>query len=124
MSDTWSNIQAHKKQLDSLRERLQRRRKDTTQLGIEVGGVEGVSTRSDSPGPAIQNPPQAERPPDPELERRLLGYLSELSLSLPTDSLTLTSQLSTVSARVGAHACVSAHACEGVRARVRGRAMG
>ncbi|MBN3285230.1 MTA70 methyltransferase, partial [Polyodon spathula] len=34
MSDTWSNIQAHKKQLDSLRERLQRRRKDPTQLGI------------------------------------------------------------------------------------------
>ncbi|RXN21494.1 N6-adenosine-methyltransferase subunit METTL3 [Labeo rohita] len=34
MSDTWSHIQAHKKQLDSLRERLQRRRKDTTQLGI------------------------------------------------------------------------------------------
>uniref|UniRef100_A0A8C3NAT2 mRNA m(6)A methyltransferase n=1 Tax=Geospiza parvula TaxID=87175 RepID=A0A8C3NAT2_GEOPR len=27
MSDTWSSIQAHKKQLDSLRERLQRRRK-------------------------------------------------------------------------------------------------
>lgn len=32
MSDTWSNIQAHKKQLDSLRERLQRRRKDPGQL--------------------------------------------------------------------------------------------
>lgn len=32
MSDTWSNIQAHKKQLDSLRERLQRRRKDPAQL--------------------------------------------------------------------------------------------
>lgn len=34
MSDTWSNIQAHKKQLDSLRERLQRRRKDPSQLAI------------------------------------------------------------------------------------------
>lgn len=34
MSDTWSDIQAHKKKLDSLRERLQRRRKDPTQLGI------------------------------------------------------------------------------------------
>lgn len=31
MSDTWSNIQAHKKQLHSLRERLQRRRKDPAQ---------------------------------------------------------------------------------------------
>lgn len=34
MSDTWSSIQAHKKQLDSLRERLQRRRKqDSGHLG-------------------------------------------------------------------------------------------
>ncbi|KAJ8366957.1 hypothetical protein AAFF_G00336260 [Aldrovandia affinis] len=104
MSDTWSNIQAHKKQLDSLRERLQRRRKDT-QLGTEVGGVEGGSTRSDSPGPALQVPSLAERPPDPELERRLLGYLSELSLSLPTDSLTITSELSTTEAPVS-HSCI------------------
>uniref|UniRef100_A0A3B3SR79 mRNA m(6)A methyltransferase n=1 Tax=Paramormyrops kingsleyae TaxID=1676925 RepID=A0A3B3SR79_9TELE len=99
MSDTWSNIQAHKKQLDSLRERLQRRRKDTTQL------AEGGSVRSDSPGPALQSPPQAERPPDPELERRLLGYLSELSLVLPTDSLTITSQLSTPDSPAS-HGCI------------------
>ncbi|XP_023692222.1 N(6)-adenosine-methyltransferase subunit METTL3 [Paramormyrops kingsleyae] len=105
MSDTWSNIQAHKKQLDSLRERLQRRRKDTTQLGIEVGVAEGGSVRSDSPGPALQSPPQAERPPDPELERRLLGYLSELSLVLPTDSLTITSQLSTPDSPAS-HGCI------------------
>jgi len=37
MSDTWSSIQAHKKQLDSLRERLQRRRKDTGALGLTLG---------------------------------------------------------------------------------------
>uniref|UniRef100_A0A672LM04 mRNA m(6)A methyltransferase n=1 Tax=Sinocyclocheilus grahami TaxID=75366 RepID=A0A672LM04_SINGR len=98
MSDTWSHIQAHKKQLDSLRERLQRRRKDTTQLGIEIGGVEGGPPRSDSPGPALQSPPQVEveQPPDPELEEKLLGYLSELSLSLPIDSLAITNQLNTV----------------------------
>lgn len=66
----------------------------------EVGGAEGGSVRSDSPGPALQSPPQvdAEQPPDPELEKRLLGYLSELSLSLPIDSLTITNQLNTVSA--------------------------
>lgn len=66
----------------------------------EVGGVEGGSVRSDSPGPALQSPPQvdAEQPPDPELEKRLLGYLSELSLSLPIDSLAITNQLNTVSA--------------------------
>ncbi|MBN3299766.1 MTA70 methyltransferase, partial [Amia calva] len=110
MSDTWSNIQAHKKQLDSLRERLQRRRKDPTQLGLEACSGEGGSVRSDSPGPALQNPPRAEPlppelTPDPELERRLLGYLSELSLSLPTDSLTITAQLSTPEAPVS-HACI------------------
>lgn len=38
MSDTWSSIQAHKKQLDSLRERLQRRRKqDSGHLGEARG---------------------------------------------------------------------------------------
>lgn len=66
----------------------------------EAGGVEGGSVRSDSPGPALQSPPlvDAEQPPDPELEKRLLGYLSELSLSLPIDSLAITNQLNTVSA--------------------------
>uniref|UniRef100_A0AAY4BJ66 mRNA m(6)A methyltransferase n=1 Tax=Denticeps clupeoides TaxID=299321 RepID=A0AAY4BJ66_9TELE len=100
MSDTWSNIQAHKKQLDSLRERLQRRRKDTSQL--DVLGGDGTSVRSDSPGPAAQNTPKVEeeRPPDPELESRLLGYLSELGLSLPIDSLTITEELSTGEAPV------------------------
>lgn len=66
----------------------------------EVGGVEGGSARSDSPGPALQSPSQVEdeQPPDPELEKRLLGYLSELSLSLPADSLAITNQLNTVRA--------------------------
>lgn len=42
MSDTWSSIQAHKKQLDSLRERLQRRRKqDSGHLGEVRGGPGG-----------------------------------------------------------------------------------
>ncbi len=64
----------------------------------EIGGVEGGSARSDSPGPALQGPLQVEveQPPDPELEKSLLGYLSELSLSLPIDSLAITNQLNTV----------------------------
>lgn len=70
-------------------------------LFSEVGGssTEGAAARSESPGPALQSPPQeeAERPPDPELEKRLLGYLSDLSLSLPTDSLAITDELNTVS---------------------------
>uniref|UniRef100_A0A4W6CNW0 mRNA m(6)A methyltransferase n=1 Tax=Lates calcarifer TaxID=8187 RepID=A0A4W6CNW0_LATCA len=85
MSDTWSNIQAHKKQLDSLRERLQRRRKDPAQLSAEGGGSTDCSTaRSDSPAPSapFTSQEETEKPPDPELEKRLLGYLSDLSLSL------------------------------------------
>ncbi|KAG7330331.1 hypothetical protein KOW79_006553 [Hemibagrus wyckioides] len=107
MSDTWSDIQAHKKKLDSLRERLQRRRKDPTQLGIEVGSSDGAPTRSDSPGPTLQTPTEVEeeRPPDPELERRLLEYLSELSLTLPTDSLAITNQLNS-SESPASHACI------------------
>lgn len=41
MSDTWSSIQAHKKQLDSLRERLRRRRKRDP-LGAAGGGRKGL----------------------------------------------------------------------------------
>uniref|UniRef100_A0AAY5ELD3 mRNA m(6)A methyltransferase n=1 Tax=Electrophorus electricus TaxID=8005 RepID=A0AAY5ELD3_ELEEL len=107
MSDTWSDIQAHKKQVNSLRERLQRRR-NTTQLGIGMlPSVDGASTRSESPGPTLQTPAQVEveRPPDPELERRLLGYLAELSLSLPTDSITITNQLNSSESPVS-HACI------------------
>lgn len=103
MSDTWSNIQAHKKQLESLRERLQRRRKDPSQFAAEIGGSsEGAAARSDSPSPSIQSPPheESERPPDPELEKRLLGYLSDLSLSLPTNSLTITNELDTTDSPV------------------------
>ncbi|KAM9833265.1 N(6)-adenosine-methyltransferase subunit METTL3 [Syngnathus typhle] len=103
MSDTWSNIQAHKKQLDSLRERLQRRRKEptsqATQLAAEVGASADVpASRSDSPTPSAASVPCGTRedtpkPPDPELEKRMLAYLSDLSLSLPKDSLTITKDL-------------------------------
>lgn len=58
--------------------------------------TEGSTVRSDSPAPSAPFPPQeeTEKPPDPELEKRLLGYLSDLSLSLPTDSLSITNELS------------------------------
>ncbi|XP_056156007.1 N6-adenosine-methyltransferase subunit METTL3 [Lampris incognitus] len=108
MSDTWSNIQAHKKQLDSLRERLQRRRKDPSQLGADVGGsTDGATARSDSPAPSLQctTPEETEHPPDPELEKRLLGYLSDLSLSMPTDSLTITNELNSSEAPI-THGCI------------------
>lgn len=61
--------------------------------------TDGSAARSDSPAPSAPVPPQgeAESAPDPELEKRLLGYLSDLSLSLPMDSLAITNELNTVS---------------------------
>uniref|UniRef100_A0A3P9LZ43 mRNA m(6)A methyltransferase n=1 Tax=Oryzias latipes TaxID=8090 RepID=A0A3P9LZ43_ORYLA len=102
MSDTWSNIQAHKKQLDSLRERLQRRRKDPTQLSQR-----NQNFLSDSPAPPAPSSSQegTEKPPDPELEKRLLGYLSDLSLSLPIDSLAISNELNSPEAAVS-HGCI------------------
>uniref|UniRef100_A0A3P9D1J5 mRNA m(6)A methyltransferase n=1 Tax=Maylandia zebra TaxID=106582 RepID=A0A3P9D1J5_9CICH len=108
MSDTWSNIQAHKKQLDSLRERLQRRRKDPAQMSADGGGsTDGTTVRSDSPAPAAPSTSQeeTEKPPDPELEKRLLGYLSDLSLTLPTDSLSITNELNSSETAVS-HGCI------------------
>lgn len=108
MSDTWSNIQAHKKQLDSLRERLQRRRKDPGQLTADATGSTDASTaRSDSPAPSAPVPSQEEpeKPPDPELEKKLLAYLSDLSLSLPIDSLTITNELNSSEGAVS-HGCI------------------
>ncbi|KAM4536860.1 N(6)-adenosine-methyltransferase subunit METTL3 [Odontesthes bonariensis] len=109
MSDTWSNIQAHKKQLDSLRERLQRRRKDPAQLSAADGGgsTDGSVARSDSPAPSAPSGSQeeTEKPPDPELEKRLLGYLSDLSLSLPTDSLAIKNELNSPESAV-THGCI------------------
>ncbi|XP_057711045.1 N6-adenosine-methyltransferase subunit METTL3 [Corythoichthys intestinalis] len=109
MSDTWSDIQAHKKQLDSLRERLQRRRKEpSTPLAAEVGASADVSlSRSDSP---VASAPcgtreETEKPPDPELEKRMLAYLSDLSLSLPKDSLAITKELNGSETAI-AHGCI------------------
>lgn len=108
MSDTWSNIQAHKKQLDSLRERLQRRRKDPGQLSADATGSTDASTaRSDSPAPSAPVPSQdePEKPPDPELEKKLLAYLSDLSLPLPIDSLAITNDLNSSEGAVS-HGCI------------------
>ncbi|KAM9120839.1 N(6)-adenosine-methyltransferase catalytic subunit METTL3 isoform 1-T1 [Pangshura tecta] len=100
MSDTWSSIQAHKKQLDSLRERLQRRRK---QDPLDLRNPELASPfRSDSPVPAAPTPNSAARElaTDPELEKKLLHHLSDLGLALPTDALSICLAISTPEAPV------------------------
>lgn len=59
-------------------------------------------SRSDSPAPSVASAPCGARedtakPPDPELEKRMLAYLSDLSLSLPKDSLAITKEVNGVS---------------------------
>ncbi|KAM3821736.1 N(6)-adenosine-methyltransferase catalytic subunit METTL3 [Vipera latastei] len=93
MSDTWSSIQAHKKQLDSLRERLQRRRKQEPLDLRNPDLVLSPPLRSDSPVPSSVTPSTAAEPgdlvADPELEKKILHHLSDLGLALPTDALTI-----------------------------------
>nr|XP_034991366.1 N6-adenosine-methyltransferase catalytic subunit [Zootoca vivipara] len=93
MSDTWSSIQAHKKQLDSLRERLQRRRKQDPLDLRNPDLALSPPFRSDSPVPSSVTPSTATEPgdlvADPELEKKLLHHLSDLGLALPTDALSI-----------------------------------
>lgn len=102
MSDTWSDIQAHKKQLHSLRERLQRRRREPgAQCPAPAGqstGVVAAEVRSDSPVPPAVPPPGPPSGPqderiNPQLEKHLLEHLSTLGPALPTDSITLQSAM-------------------------------
>ncbi|CAO2590393.1 N6-adenosine-methyltransferase subunit METTL3 [Lemmus lemmus] len=106
MSDTWSSIQAHKKQLDSLRERLQRRRKqDSGHLDLRNPEAALSPTfRSDSPvptAPTSSGPKPSttsivpELATDPELEKKLLHHLSDLALTLPTDAVSIRLAIST-----------------------------
>ncbi|XP_038225525.1 N6-adenosine-methyltransferase catalytic subunit isoform X2 [Dermochelys coriacea] len=107
MSDTWSSIQAHKKQLDSLRERLQRRRK---QDPLDLRNPELASPfRSDSPVPAAPTLSTAARElaTDPELEKKLLHHLSDLGLALPTDALSICLAISTPEAPITQHSVES-----------------
>ncbi|XP_074023519.1 LOW QUALITY PROTEIN: N(6)-adenosine-methyltransferase catalytic subunit METTL3, partial [Numenius arquata] len=130
MSDTWSSIQAHKKQLDSLRERLQRRRKQdpldprhadppphsspapptpTPQPALG-SGAGGASLGHPHPPQSGEGTPQAgggrggagegEGEADPALERRLLRHLADVALSLPTDALAICRAISTPEAPV------------------------
>ncbi|XP_071276887.1 N(6)-adenosine-methyltransferase catalytic subunit METTL3 isoform X3 [Agelaius tricolor] len=125
MSDTWSSIQAHKKQLDSLRERLQRRRKQDplgaadprhdlslatpprTSSPAPSGPDGGVSSLSSAPGSAPSPPvggaegvPGEPPEPDPALERRLLLHLSDLATPLPTDASAIRSAIAGGDAQV------------------------
>lgn len=70
-----------------------------TWLSDGGGSTDSSTARSDSPAPSahLTSLEETEKPPDPELEKKLLGYLSDLSLSLPIDSLAITNELNSVS---------------------------
>ncbi|XP_064359444.1 N6-adenosine-methyltransferase catalytic subunit [Dromaius novaehollandiae] len=112
MSDTWSSIQAHKKQLDSLRERLQRRRKQDPLDPRHPELALAPPSRSASPAPPAPAAAGAagagggaggeasELATDPALERRLLRHLADLALPLPTDALAICRAIATPEAPV------------------------
>ncbi|XP_067171080.1 N6-adenosine-methyltransferase catalytic subunit isoform X2 [Apteryx mantelli] len=115
MSDTWSSIQAHKKQLDSLRERLQRRRKqDPLELALAppsrsaspappapaAAGAAGAASGGGAGGAGGAAGEASELATDPALERRLLRHLADLALPLPTDALAICRAIATPEAPV------------------------
>ncbi|CAH3147106.1 unnamed protein product [Porites evermanni] len=102
MSDTWTEIQEHKRRQESLRDRLQRRRKERQGIGVQDSELSGTSTPPPENTSAIpaEGSAASNKPPDkvvkvdPLLENKLLEYLCEPSVAVPVDSFQLTSSLS------------------------------
>ena len=102
--DTWLELQAHKKRQDSLRERIQRRKKErqgilsapTEDVPAKTDDNNSAATASDSSSTvketAVETKPEpapAVRKSNPELEKWILKYLSDKNLSIPIDSFQL-----------------------------------
>ncbi|CAH3023103.1 unnamed protein product [Porites evermanni] len=102
MSDTWTEIQEHKRRQESLRDRLQRRRKERQGIGVQDSELSGTSTPPPENTSAIpaegsvasNKPPDKVVKVDPLLENKLLEYLCEPSVAVPVDSFQLISSLS------------------------------
>ncbi|XP_069676087.1 N6-adenosine-methyltransferase MT-A70-like protein [Periplaneta americana] len=106
MSDAWEEIQAIKSKRNSLREKLQKRKKERQDILNQSGGAlasdvssslskvlssEGSTSGAPSPVTQVKDETEEAEPedamkPDPEIEKRLLRCLSEVSLALPTTS--------------------------------------
>lgn len=115
MSDAWQEIQAIKSKRNSLREKLQKRKREREDilnqssgtLGPDVNSatlskskvlsVEGNSSGAPSPVAQVKDDVEVTEKktdlvkPDPEIERQLLRCLCEVSLTLPTSSVELAS---------------------------------
>lgn len=97
MSDTWSDIQAFKSRQSSLRERLQRRKKEREGLVLSIANETNAgSPRSNSPVPnaaaAKDESGATEIKADPLVEYKLLLCLCD-AINLPTDSRNLVSTI-------------------------------
>ncbi|XP_046386231.1 N6-adenosine-methyltransferase catalytic subunit [Ischnura elegans] len=105
MSDAWSAIQEIKSKRNSLREKLQKRKKErqdlfnlsagtlepsalpkTSAISIEGGGSGVPSPVTKTSDDDESREPDVDLRSDPEVESRLLQCLSEVSLTLPTSS--------------------------------------
>nr|CAI5827733.1 unnamed protein product [Callosobruchus analis] len=93
-ADAWEEIQAIKSKRNSLRERLEKRKKERQELlGSSLGSASPISISDKSPKPTSivkEEPKGAECEDllklDPELECALLRKLSEVTLQLPISS--------------------------------------
>lgn len=98
MSDTWSDIQAFKSRQSSLRERLQRRKKEREGLVLSITNeLSTGSPRSNSPvlntsTNKEESNPVPELKGDPLVEYKLLLCLCD-AINLPTDSRNLVSTI-------------------------------
>lgn len=112
MSDTWTEIQEHKRRQESLRDRLQRRRKERQGIGVQESNLTGVSTPPPENSASsvlveeslVSNKQQDKVVKlDPLLENRLLEYLCNPSLAVPVDSFQLAISLSAQSSSDVSH---------------------
>ncbi|CAH1990985.1 unnamed protein product [Acanthoscelides obtectus] len=95
-TDAWEEIQAIKSKRNSLRERLEKRKKERQELlGSSLGSspisISDKSPKTVTPTSAIKEEPKSTESDDllkldPELERALLKELSEVTLQLPISS--------------------------------------
>ncbi|XP_031561596.1 N6-adenosine-methyltransferase subunit METTL3-like [Actinia tenebrosa] len=97
MSDTWSDIQEHKRRQESLRERLQKRRRE--RQGINAGEGDGTATpppSSPQPAEEVTSTTKTEVVKvDPMLENHLIECLWASTFILPVDSLHILNHLLT-----------------------------
>ncbi|XP_078688081.1 N(6)-adenosine-methyltransferase catalytic subunit METTL3-like [Branchiostoma floridae x Branchiostoma belcheri] len=114
MSDTWSSIQAHRKSQESLRERLQRRRRQG--LGLDIEGLVAGSSSDSKPSSRSSSPtPQPPAPTpkaddvtniDPDVEKKLLACLNDQDMTVPTDSTVLQGRVAKDLEKDVSQACV------------------